>query len=155
MLLVVSMALTLLPVSAMAAYGGWGSWGFDWSDLWNWGEDDAQDDGLTGLTADNAVQADTVDNSNFMRIFHLDCGRKYFSVTNIKKLIDTMAQYGYNQLQLAFGNDGFRFLLDNMSLTFQDGNGVNVELESEAVKENIKNGNISYCGNKVRILFCR
>lgn len=74
MLLVVSMALTLRPVSAMAAYGGWGSWAFDWSDLWNWGEDGAQDDGLTGLTADNAVQADTVDNSNFMRIFHLDCG---------------------------------------------------------------------------------
>ena len=40
------------------------------------------------------------------RIVHLDCGRKYFSVENIKKLIDTAAQYGYNQVQLAFGNGG-------------------------------------------------
>ena len=58
MLLVASMVLTLLPVSAVAAYGGWDNWGFDWSDLWNWGEDSTTDDTQaadeeTELTADD------------------------------------------------------------------------------------------------------
>lgn len=73
------------------------------------------------------------------RIVHLDCGRKYFSVENIKKLIDTMANYGYNQLQLAFGNGGCRFLLDDMSLSF-----AGTTMTSDTVKTNITNGNISF-----------
>lgn len=76
------------------------------------------------------------------RIVHLDCGRKYFSVANIKKLIDTMAQYGYNQLQLAFGNGGCRFLLDDMSLSFGS-----VTMSSDSVKTNITNGNNSFNGD--------
>lgn len=76
------------------------------------------------------------------RIVHLDCGRKYFSVANIKKLIDTMAQYGYNQLQLAFGNGGCRFLLNDMSLEFDS-----VKMTSDTVKTNITNGNSSFNGD--------
>ena len=76
------------------------------------------------------------------RIVHLDCGRKYFSVENIKKLIDTAAQYGYNQVQLAFGNGGCRFLLDDMELSF-DG----VTMSSDTVKTNITNGNYSFNGD--------
>lgn len=76
------------------------------------------------------------------RIVHLDCGRKYFSVENIKKLIDTMAQYGYNQLQLAFGNDGCRFLLDDMSLSFGS-----VTMSSDDVRKNITNGNEYHNGD--------
>ena len=76
------------------------------------------------------------------RIVHLDCGCKYFSVANIKKLIDTMAQYGYNQLQLAFGNGGCRFLLDDMSLSFGS-----VTMSSDSVKTNITNGNNSFNGD--------
>lgn len=76
------------------------------------------------------------------RIVHLDCGRKYFSVANIEKLIDTMAQYGYNQLQLAFGNGGCRFLLDDMSLSFGS-----VTMSSDSVKTNITNGNNSFNGD--------
>lgn len=76
------------------------------------------------------------------RIVHLDCGRKYFSVENIKKLIDTAAQYGYNQVQLAFGNGGCRFLLDDMSLSFG-----NVTISSNTVRENITNGNNSFNGD--------
>ena len=53
----------------------------------------------------------------FMKIFFLDCGRKYFSVDNIKKLIDNASAAGFNYIQLAVGNDGLRFLLDEMSLT--------------------------------------
>lgn len=76
------------------------------------------------------------------RIVHLDCGRKYFSVANIKKLIDTMAQYGYNQLQLAFGNGGCRFLLDDMSLSFGS-----VTMSSDSVKTNITKLNNSFNGD--------
>ena len=76
------------------------------------------------------------------RIVHLDCGRKYFSVENIKKLIDTMANYGYNQLQLAFGNGGCRFLLDDMSLSF-----AGTTMTSDTVKTNITNGNNSFNGD--------
>ena len=90
----------------------------------------------------SAANADTP-----YRIVHLDCGRKYFSVANIERLIDTMAQYGYNQLQLAFGNGGCRFLLDDMSLSFTaDGteDGTKVEMSSESVKDNITEGNNSF-----------
>lgn len=51
------------------------------------------------------------------KIVHLDCGRKYFTKEWIIALINEIAADGYNQLQLAFGNDGLRFLLDNMSFT--------------------------------------
>ena len=76
------------------------------------------------------------------RIVHLDCGRKYFSVENIKKLIDTMTNYGYNQFQLAFGNGGCRFLLDDMSLSFAE-----TTMTSDTVKTNITNGNNSFNGD--------
>lgn len=81
------------------------------------------------------------------RIVHLDCGRKYFSVANIKKLIDTMAQYGYNQLQLAFGNGGCRFLLNDMKLTFKDSSNTDVTLTSDTVKANITDGNKEFNGD--------
>lgn len=76
------------------------------------------------------------------RIVHLDCGRKYFSVANIKKLIDTMAQYGYNQLQLAFGNGGCRFLLDDMDLSYGD-----FTMDGSTVKTNITKGNEAFNGD--------
>lgn len=62
----------------------------------------------------------TEGNDDFYKIVHLDCGRKYFTADWIKSLIDEMAEDGYNQLQLAFGNDGLRFLLDDMSFTAND-----------------------------------
>lgn len=89
--------------------------------------------------AEAAEPAAVSSSSEFYRIVHLDCGRKYFSVENIKKLIDTAAQYGYNQVQLAFGNGGCRFLLDDMELYF-DG----VTMSSDTVKTNITNGNYSF-----------
>lgn len=92
--------------------------------------------------AEAAEPAAVSSSSEFYRIVHLDCGRKYFSVENIKKLIDTAAQYGYNQVQLAFGNGGCRFLLDDMELSF-DG----VTMSSDTVKTNITNGNYSFNGD--------
>lgn len=78
---------------------------------------------MTGAgTADTAQDAPTAQstNDNFYKIVHLDCGRKYFSVDSIKALIDTMATNDYNQLELAVGNAGLRFLLDDMSIQVSD-----------------------------------
>lgn len=71
------------------------------------------------------------------RIVHLDCGRKYFSVEYIKSVIDTMAENGFNQLELAFGNGGLRFVLDNMDIKSESSTLHN----SEDVKAAIKQGN--------------
>ena len=74
------------------------------------------------------------------RMVHLDCGRKYFSVDYIKGVIDTMYENGFNQLELAFGNGGLRFVLDNMDIVV-DGSTLH---DSAAVKAAIKEGNESF-----------
>lgn len=74
-------------------------------------------------------------NDDFMRIFHLDCGRKYFSVSEIKGIIDQLEANHYTHLQLAFGNNGFRFLLDEMSVG---------SYTSDQVKNALTNGNRTY-----------
>ncbi len=84
---------------------------------------------------------------NSIRAVMLDCGRKYFTVAQIERLIDTMAQYKYNQLQLSFGNGGCRFLLDYMDLKFGSGSGT-ITMDSDIVKTNIKNGNVSFNGDE-------
>lgn len=81
----------------------------------------------------------TAESQEFMRIFHLDCGRKYFSVEEIEGIIDQLAENHYTHIQLAFGNDGLRFLLNDMSVTV---NGT--KYDSEKVTTAIKNGNSSY-----------
>lgn len=75
----------------------------------------------------------------FYRIMFIDNGRKYFSVDSIKQLIDNASAAGFNYLQLAVGNDGMRFLLDDMSLTV---NGK--EYTSENVSAAIHAGNEAY-----------
>lgn len=72
-------------------------------------------------------------------IMFLDCGRKYFSVDSIEQIIDNASAAGFNYIQLAVGNDGLRFLLDDMSLTV---NGTTYE--SSAVKSAIQKGNAAY-----------
>lgn len=74
--------------------------------------------------------------NDFAKIVLLDCGRKYFSADWIKALITEMAAAGYNQLTLAFGNDGLRFLLEDMSFT---ANGTTYE--SKTVVEKVVEGN--------------
>ena len=75
----------------------------------------------------------------FYRIMFIDNGRKYFSVVNIKQLIDNASAAGFNYLQLAVGNDGMRFLLNDMSLTV-NGN----TYTSEQVSAAIHAGNEAY-----------
>lgn len=66
------------------------------------------------------VAARDTSGDDYYRIVHLDCGRKYFDVSYIKGIIDTMYLNGYNQLQLAFGNGGLRFVLDGMPKDLKD-----------------------------------
>lgn len=96
MLLVASMVFTLLPAPAIAAGNWW----------WN-----------TDEYTEEAVPTATTDNSNFMRIFHLDCGRKYFSVAEIESIIDQLAANNYTHIELAFGNEGLRFVPDASRMT--------------------------------------
>ena len=71
---------------------------------------------MAAFTLPTAASSDSAaNNDDFYRIVHLDCGRKYFSKDWIIALLNEMKADGYNQLQLAFGNDGLRFLLDDMS----------------------------------------
>ena len=87
-------------------------------------------------TAEDAQEVAAQAASSFLRIFHLDCGRKYFSVSEIEGMIDQLAANHFTHIQLAFGNDGFRFLLNDMSL---EANGNTYA--SDNVKSAIKSGN--------------
>lgn len=75
-------------------------------------------------------------NDDFYKIVHLDCGRKYFTKDWIIALLHEMEADGFNQLQLAFGNDGLRFLLDDMSFT---ANGTTYS--HDTVVSKVENGN--------------
>lgn len=96
---------------------------------------------MTGAgTADTAQDAPTAQSAdNFLRIFSLDCGRIYFSVDQIKGIIRELAANDYTHLQLAFGNGGLRFLLNDMSVTVGG-----TTYESENVKTAIQEGNTYY-----------
>lgn len=78
-------------------------------------------------------------NSYEYNIMFLDCGRKYFSVDSIEQIIDNASAAGFNYIQLAVGNDGLRFLLDDMSLTV---NGTTYS--SDTVSKAIHTGNEKY-----------
>lgn len=67
-----------------------------------------------------SVAARDTSGDDYYRIVHLDCGRKYFDVSYIKGIIDAMYLNGYNQLQLAFGNGGLRFVRDGMPQDLKD-----------------------------------
>lgn len=92
---------------------------------------------IASITKTKSVPLNT---DSFYKIFHLDAGRKYFSVDQIKDIIDIMAANDYNTLELAVGNDGMRFLLDDMSVTV-NGTAYN----SDDVKAGIQEGNKTYC----------
>lgn len=86
---------------------------------------------MAAFTLPTAASSDSAaSNADFKRIVHIDCGRKYFSAADLKKIIDYAADNYYTDVELAFGNDGLRFLLDNdnMALTANgtsyDGNKV-------------------------------
>lgn len=70
-----------------------------------------------------ALYAGSSSGDAFYKIVHVDCGRKYFSPENIKKIIDNAAAAGFNQVELYLSdNQGFRFALDDMNVTTSTGN---------------------------------
>lgn len=94
---------------------------------------------LDSLYTTNKNSAPKLDTNKLYKIVFLDCGRKYFSVDSIKKIIDNAAAAGFNYVELGIGNDGLRFLLNDMSLTV-DGKKYN----SEQVSTAIHTGNEAY-----------
>ncbi|EHR33252.1 hypothetical protein HMPREF9709_01296 [Helcococcus kunzii ATCC 51366] len=107
----------------------------------------------TSLTAraivvvDDKVADENVPEKNELiknsRIMSLDAGRKYYSKQNIINIIDKLSKEGYTHLQILFGNDGMRFLLDDMTIKTNK-----AIYESEKVKEGIKLGNQNYAKRK-------
>lgn len=93
------------------------------------------EDALPEEDVAEAAEPAAVSGSGFYRIVHLDCGREYFTKQWIIALINEMSAAGYNQLQLAFGNGGFRFCLDDMAVS---------GYTSEQVKNAIEAGNEHY-----------
>ena len=94
---------------------------------------------ISAFASGDSKASTTAATDEFVRIFHLDCGRKYFSVDQIKDLIDAASASNYTHVELAIGNDGLRFLLDDMSVT---ANGT--MYSSEKVKTGIQTGNKAY-----------
>lgn len=90
----------------------------------------------TSASAQAGEDKAATQDSEFLRIFHLDCGRKYFTVSEIEGIIDQLAENHYTHIQLAFGNDGLRFLLDDMSVEV---NGTTYA--SDKVTSAVKQGN--------------
>lgn len=114
---------------------------------------DTSEDELTAFS-DGETEKETEDNlaiieatrgardisgDGFYKIVHLDAGRKYFTKDWVIKLINTMAENGYTHLELAVGNDGLRFLLDDMTVTVGE-----TTYSSEEVKAGIQAGNKAY-----------
>ena len=79
------------------------------------------------------------DSEGYMKIAMLDSGRKYFTVDWVKAFIHEAKADGFTHVMLAIGNDGMRFLLDDMSLSV---NGTSYS--SEAVSAAIQAGNRAY-----------
>ena len=73
------------------------------------------------------------------KIISIDAGRKYFSPEQLKEIIDKAKHYGYTDLHLLVGNDGLRFMLDDMSIT---ANGKTYA--SDDVKRAIEKGTNDY-----------
>ena len=77
--------------------------------------------------------------SDYLKIAMLDSGRKYFSADWVKAFLYEAKADGYTHVMLAVGNDGMRFLLDDMSL-----NVGGKTYSSNAVASAIRSGNNAY-----------
>ncbi|MBE6950567.1 MAG: hypothetical protein E7451_04435 [Ruminococcaceae bacterium] len=72
---------------------------------------------------------------DFLRVYHVDCGRKFFDTADVEELIDLLSDSGYTHLELALGNNGLRLILDDMSVLTYD---------SDDVAAGIRAGNVAY-----------
>lgn len=76
---------------------------------------------------------------NKNKVISIDAGRKYFSLDQLKRIVDKASELGYSDAHLLLGNDGLRFLLDDMTIT---ANGKNYA--SDDVKKAIIEGTKAY-----------
>ena len=77
--------------------------------------------------------------SDYLKIAMLDSGRKYFSADWVKAFLYEAKADGYTHVMLTVGNDGMRFLLDDMSLSVGG-----KTYSSNAVASAIRAGNNAY-----------
>ena len=73
------------------------------------------------------------------KIVSIDAGRKYFSPDQIKEIIDEASKTGYTDLHLLVGNDGLRFVLNDMSLKVGE-----TSYSSQAVTDAVEKGTKAY-----------
>ena len=100
-------------------------------------EVDAAFEALTRALA--GLEENAGEETGVQKIFHLDSGRTYYSKDWTIALLNELSAAGYTHLQLAFGNDGFRFVLDDMTVEAND-----TVYASDDVKAGIELGNVNY-----------
>lgn len=92
-------------------------------------------DVLKQLTAGAVTEREAAEPGKPVRALFVDCARKYFDVDWFENIIREMAWNGMNTLYLSFSQDeGFRFLLDDMSISFDNGEGKTVTYSHEFMK---------------------
>lgn len=92
------------------------------------------------VTTPNTERAPQVNEKLAKRkMISIDAGRKYFSPEQLKEIIDKAKHYGYTDLHLLVGNDGMRFMLDDMTIK---ANGKTYA--SDDVKRALENGTDAY-----------
>ena len=97
------------------------------------------DETVAALEAARAGLKEKVEGEGPEKILHLDSGRKYFTKDWHIALLNELSAAGYTHVQLAFGNNGLRFVLDDMNI---EANGT--VYASDDVKEGIRIGNYNY-----------
>ena len=102
------------------------------------GDEEQSEDDTDAEDEITTLSTDTLENFKYS-IVMVDCGRKYYSVENINAIIDSASAAGMHYVMLAVGNNGMRFLLDDMSLTV----GGKTYTHDEVSKA-IHNGNLKY-----------
>lgn len=94
---------------------------------------------VTAATETTAKDPEQEEKLAKKKVISIDAGRKYFSPDQIKEIIDEASKTGYTDLHLLVGNDGLRFVLDDMSLQVGD-----ASYSSQAVKEAVEKGTKAY-----------
>ena len=102
-------------------------------------ESDVAAQPATAATEPPAKDPDQEEKLAKKKIVSIDAGRKYFSPDQIKEIIDEASKTGYTDLHLLVGNDGLRFVLDDMSLKVGD-----TSYSSQAVTDAVEKGTKAY-----------
>ena len=94
---------------------------------------------VTAATETTAKDPEQEEKLAKKKVISIDAGRKYFSPDQIKEIINEASKTGYTDLHLLVGNDGLRFVLDDMSMQVGD-----ASYSSQAVKEAVEKGTKAY-----------